>query len=400
MSLSLSMGMRLGLSLGGGSGTAPYTGLVASGFMGALGFVKSGTTGSFTSLMSRASFVAASNITNLKAAYANFKDIYGTVAVSAGLVLTASVEYPAGTFTRLTFGGLNTGNVASGTIGETDLVSISIPKGAMFWIRTYQANGGTVLYSTGGRSANGDAFATNGPDLTMTSGTMTTSATTFSPIAVLGTTTGTSVGLIGDSIQAGKNGTAYYAGIMSGALGDAIPHVNFGVSGSTAGLGGAYYLTQLFSPLKTFLDTYCPVIVTNHGTNDLGTVTATSTALSALSALLGQFTLAKKKLISTLIPRTASTDGWITDANQTVYYTGDAQPGYTTFNAAVRAGSVSGANDYFDVYPVLVSGTRDEVWINSPSANYYTSDGTHPNQPGYDLVKNSGAIVLSKLALP
>ena len=63
---------------------------------------------------------------------------------------TASIEYPAGTFTQVKFGGSATGTVPSGGILTSDSVSVTIPKGATFYVRRYHVAPTNVGIYTGG----------------------------------------------------------------------------------------------------------------------------------------------------------------------------------------------------------------------------------------------------------
>jgi hypothetical protein len=210
----------------------------------------------------------------------------------------------------------------------------------------------------------------------------------LTPFAVLGRYTVAMPTLcdIGDSISAGIDDTAIaeaqgqlaghgYVGraAYNSASAGIYPVFRLGIAGDRADDGGYVQRAGFFR--------YCTHGVAGWGVNDI----QSESASMALSNLKTAWTLMHANGIqyiyqTTLTPRTTSTDGWATDANQTAYDSNFAPGGpRDQLNALIRA--AVGANfltDYIDVAAQVQASDNIDIWLTNGTHGYCTSDGLHP----------------------
>lgn len=356
-------------------------------------------------LMTRSAHIAAENISALKAVFSNFSTDGGGAdfGMGASTTIKASVEYPAGTFTQILFSGSSSGTISNINILFADYVTVSIPIGATFWIRSLVNNSAGIFYNNWQNTFLGEASilsATSLTDQTM-SGTITNSnAVSWPPIAILGITSNPSVVIVGDSVAVGAPGgvdtedssssaTGYNAkvGLVARSLGN-IPFLSIAAGGQTAN----GWSTN--SPARAPLITKGSHIICEMGVNDLagaGTAASLITNLQAIFALAASF---QKKYQCTIIPRSTSSDSFATLVNQTSVNAAER----ISFNNTVR-GIPAWLTGYFETADVLESGRDSGKWVVSPSPPY-TPDGVHPHPSGYALVAASGAISTSAITWP
>jgi lysophospholipase L1-like esterase len=304
-----------------------------------------------------------------------------TETAAASASWTASIEYPANTFVQVTFGGSTTGTIANGGNLVSDMMPVSIPKGAKFWVRLFQNAPSKAIYFNY-YAGDGTAYFTSpATDLTMStaaisSGALSASifASTTTPIAILGMSTDPAIGIFGDSIAVGRGDTADAGVPLQGHLGRAFganyAEGNMGISGDTM----ATFLAG--NAKRMSLAQYFTHFAINMGINDVtgGASAATvATNTNALVALFG----GKPVALCTLAPKTTSTDSWATTANQTV----TASEATRVTENTRRLAGVPGVKAIYDVNPAVESVASPEsgLW-KAPS---YTADGTHPAVAAY-----------------
>ena len=322
------------------------------------------------------------------------------------LTATLSVEYPLGTFTRLTWGGASSGVIADNATRMTDMVAlpVAIPAFAKFRIAgDFQyLSGGTVPSCGWSNSCDrgmGDEYqVATTADYTMTGTVLGTGLTNaVFPQLVLGASTRPVWGLIGDSITAGVNDTVFDPGggrgLVGRAMAEAGPHLNYGLVGDRA----SWYLANSTRRRALMTSGGITAAVLALGVNDI-TSGRTPAQLAADRAAIRALLPAVSCVETTLPPVTSSTDAWRTAANQTASAT---TANRVAFNAALRGGGAAGVAGILDVSALLETSTSVErgpvldggVWL----PDYMTgSDGTHPNSMGMLAVK---PLVQSALAL-
>lgn len=336
-----------------------------------------------------------------------------------GMTITASIEYPSGTFHQVTFGGLTTGTFTSGTQNLlADPVNILIPRGGRFWVRSYVFSAtGNCVFSAGTvtdvtATVSGEACTTStgaGTDQTM-SGTVTNNppatGAAFFPTAILGLSNVSSVFVIGDSrcqgtgdnpvLNIGYSGTGEIGHSLDprrpymncGSGSDQVQHINTPLAGSAG------------SPLRMSLAVYHTHAHAQAGTNDLtaGALTAAQleaqllTLYGTLSGITGAAGTNLKVSANTIAPVTTSTDSWATVANQTVVPSNAARIAVNTWLKALPAPLWA----VFDTAAVGEEPTAPGKWKAPTGSTGITGavsvDGTHWTPYGYRLIPDNNAI--------
>ncbi|MGO9417899.1 hypothetical protein [Roseiarcus sp.] len=268
--------------------------------------------------------------------------------------ITASIEYPAGTCTPLTFSGSTTGTIANDSYLASDPLTIAIPAGAQFWVRAYRTitAGGMPWDETGGSTAShyessagefalGYTTAASGQDATQScaaTGSWTTtgsaagtgggSATNYGapykPVAVLGYTQMPSVCLVGDSrthgfydIANGGYNPGTHFGQFDRWVGATFGTINLGSDSDTGSNATGADWQVRGSLLK-----YCTHVAWGFGVNDIktGTVSAANEE-SYFAGMISTYGVsvggaAQKWFAATIYPFVLSTDNDATTVNQ------------------------------------------------------------------------------------
>lgn len=276
---------------------------------------------------------------------------------------------------------------------------------------------GNGTYTSGGTYAGSDLSLYNSAPMAGSGG-----AYVYGPRLILGKpaygATGTVFAAIcGDSISAGSGDTGNGSGgwIVRG-LGStgqfnytALPVTHIGVKGTTstyfANSTGNIYSNSLRRRRQAF---GAPYFFLNYGTNDLFGSLRTVAQLQSdnLSIASGAARKGSKVIVSTLVPRTTSTDAWATASNQAVLAQESSRLAY---NAWLRAGApVDSAGNavaagtagailagqaghpfwkvidpcrYVEVNTSNVLTQDGGRWLTNGSANWPTTDGIHPAAP-------------------
>lgn len=359
--------------------------------------------------MTRSAHIATEPLTQVQIMWPNFNVSSGSEPnLDSATSLELSIEYPADTYKRVTFQGVNVATAAIGVpFYVSDFVFCNIPEGAMFWIRArFTLTGATtngmptctgVLPNWG--TGVGDAFegiilsaTTGGTNLVMTKGSGGNSgnndgfSTNFSnsgrPAAILQFTNQPSVFLAGDSIFASVGDTMdsqFATGWGARAVGNKYGWINAAISGEA--LASVYNNTNYVQRAK--LAKFCSHMLSNYGTNDLPTAPATT--LSRYGSFLNNYFAGKPAIIATLVPRTTSTDAFITEVNQTV---GANEANRLLFNDGIRLAQVVGRYDHVvDVDQIASSAYLSGKWkVFGTTTNRMTADGTHPTHYGANFI--------------
>ncbi len=375
----------------------PYLGYVAT-----RGYIAVGDNTSDKSLMSRTFHYARTNITSLQLALPNWW-INGSASseqLIAGIATTtASIEYPAGTFTRVTFGGSATGTIpASGTL-VSDPVSVSIPNGAEFWVRIFLENSHGIVFTGQGDPNFGDAMTASTSivsDQTM-GGTVasTTGASIYMPAAIIGTTTQPSVFIVGDSRVYGNADQSDDAsgdvGEVARAIGPNFAYVNAGASGLRTDYLIDFLNADFPSDANMFkLASYASDVINQTAVVDVILGSTTPQVENSLTTLWALFPSHIPVYQTTMPPWTTSTDGWTTLANQTPNSDDAARIGTNDF---IRT-TPSGLAGYFEVANLMESSQDSGLW----KVPGYTTDGVHETTAANIDIENSGVFATSSFA--
>jgi hypothetical protein len=273
----------------------------------------------------------------------------GSITINASLRVVSSTNpgTNANVIYRLTFNGRTSVTIDPGGTVTADLLGLSLAQGDVVGIRTFLSSGtayapratyGLNSSSFGGFTSTTDLTAPGSAAITGTNGTY------YGPGALLGYATGAnyakSVLILGDSIAAGTGDLPVFTVLAlstggfamraltghAGAISIAIPSDSVTFFQTTSGS-----FRRLRSAQR------CNSAIIEYGSNDIvGSVTAAALEALNLNVATNLRRLGIAKVfLTTLIPRTTSTDGWATTANQTPLATESVRVAYNTW---VRAG--------------------------------------------------------------
>lgn len=351
-------------------------------------------------LMTRSGHFARSTITSIKIIASNFYVDLGTqleTGSGATATVTASVEYPAGVCTQLLFSASASGSISDGSTLESDVVNVSIPSGAQFWIRQFWTSTGGTIYSgfpPGGDATNmGDSLrvAVSGlTDQTVSCGTVTKNVndSLHWPLAIISRITAPSVCIIGDSIAAGT-GDDYSAsgdlGSVARSIGSSFGYTNLAIPSSRADEFVSSH-TQMVKVLP-----FCTAGIIEYGTNDLSSGHSVAQLESDLTTIYGYFSVGSQIFQTTILPRPSTSNGCTTLGGQTLP-TWEANR--LTFNDALKGGSFGPVSGQFDLSSAVETAVDSGFWITSPR---YSIDCIHGNQAGYLHIQSSGVIDTSRI---
>lgn len=309
--------------------------------------------------------------------------------------ISMSVEYPLGTFYRITWNGAAKGVIADLTTGYSDLtpLPVTIPAGAWFRINTYvdySLSGGKLPFWSMNNCcdrANGDQFeAGQGVDRTLNDtnvgGTAVGNITTLA--AVMGWSNYPVWGLIGDSICAGWNDLVFNSsggrGILGKSLAKFVPNLNFGVFGDQATIYTAHSTLRQALMIAAGMTSG----IVQLGTNDLD-AGRSAVQVAADRVTIKGFFPNIPIYDTTVIPHTSSTDSWQTVANQTVS-SSSVNTQRIALNDTLRNTFPSTQKGLIDVSAMIEYGTGNEAAPQIDGGFWKpgtTGDGQHPNWYGH-----------------
>lgn len=322
------------------------------------------------------------DISNLKLVYINwYRDgaTFGVAtAVGNSVTISACIEYPAGVYTNVTFnGGSSSAVVASGGQIVSDAVSITIPAGARFWVRTKYVVPNGAVDSIPATLLPGDSSVTltgeGGKSGTSASITLTDSLTPYSgvyssgPVAITGDINHAnprSILLFGNSIAVGEGETLTVdANGGAGYLARRLRKI-----GSYAKLSRGGSRVRVCLADTTKLDALLAVldytdVVSEHAVTDLNAYDDPTGTYADNLSLLARCRSDARKWLCTCTPLLAK---------PTII---------NTYNALVRA--ASGIYGYVEASDAFSSARDSDVWRVFYQA--YTADNVHPTSFGYEF---------------
>jgi hypothetical protein len=297
--------------------------------------------------------------------------------------IRASIEYPLGVFTQLTFGGGATGTYTGGDVAIADAPAVTIPDNALFAVRFWVNSPAGWIYTNGYSRLPGEASNVGATvaDQTM-SGTVTNGTSVgigIMPLAILDMTTQRSFLLIGDSITAGnQTDTADVTGdfgTLARIVGATRGYANFGRPSVTAA-----QFTATSAARRIAFSQYFSDVVSGLGRNDGGTAASIIASLQANRALFPNL-----PFYQATIPPT-STGAWTAlDASDQVAGGPGAGATVVAVNQEIRRGLPTSSGTilptitgYVDVRAVAELSPDSYLWTPR-----ITGDGIHPNAFGY-----------------
>ena len=352
------------------------------GIVGTKGAAPAASIASAINYMLRTASFATDNLRSFKVAWANWYANEQVPANASVLTISASIEYPAGTFTQIKFGGAVSGSAPAGTTLFSDFINLNIPNGAQFWVRYFMSTSATLCYAGAGvpNVTLGEACSQGGTNQTM-GGIVPNNANLLLPfLGIFGPTKKRSIVIIGDSRQAGFDDNFLAANGAYGEMPTGLNQygwINLGISGAQ----GSQYLSSA-GPLRAQIIGFCTDLVNAYGVNDIFIGGASNAALKATQTSIATLYPTKRSFLTTIDPETNSTDNWATLVNQTVHAQEAVRVAY---NTDVRAGTVPGYIGSFDCAAVSESSLNSGKWKVDGTANKYTLDGVHQSPFCYRL---------------
>jgi hypothetical protein len=333
-------------------------------------------------MMSRSAHIARDDITALQLVIPNWVVTSNAeTGPGSSCTVTASVEYPAGTFKQVTFSGATSILIADAAQAISDFVSVAIPNGATFFVRIFRTGFSNsvcpyTLTTNSGQGSVANYGAGSGTDQTMSGTIANTGGGHFAPAAILAMTTKPSIYLMGDSRTAGVGDTADASldrGQFARSIGPSYGYIN-------AGCGGDRQYQWLLSNAKRLaLAQYCSHVLNGYGINDLTVSHSGATVYTDIQSAEALFPT-KPMWVATVSPH--STGAWtLADGSDQTVGTENAQR--VALNASIRARS-----RFLEIADQVESARDSGKWL----APGYTTDGLHATQTGYLAIKNSGAI--------
>jgi hypothetical protein len=303
----------------------------------------------------------------------------------------AWIEYPVGTYTRLTFSSGAT-SISSGALAtlysDVQLLPFTIPAYTKFylWIAKVNSGGGLCNFVNVPNLrdyANGDLQQAS--TTSFVPGTITddnNSSFFCPPVAVLAYSNQHVWAVLGDSNIIGANESSNDItggrGWFGRALSHVGPHMNMGVSGDAA----TYYMASHTTRQTLMQQAGVDRLILQYAGNDIfGGLT--SSAVLTLRAQIRALNSTIPIFETTVLPVTTSTDSWRTAANQTQFSV-PANAQRTTFNNALRRG-VAGVTGVIDIAAIMETSTAFEVapfidggvflpyMVDSTTGNFHTS---------------------------
>lgn len=363
-----------------------------------LGIVASGTTLSdYRSGANRFAGVstehtAAENLTSWKLVYANlYVSTGGTTGETAGAEMSAlvGIEYPIGTFTRVTWGGANSGTIAAGTVAESDAISVAIPKGAMFRVHaklgwpTGLALLTSNFYPMAGSGQRATIGANDGdvPDYTLGGGQWANAASNgvwynHPPVAIVQQTTKPTIALFGSSTPRGIGDVSPSVSGVHGYLARAF-QPGYGVM-NLAISGDSFTISQNSCTARMALLKYVSHVALSLGTNDIYLNNKTAAQVQTEYANYIAKMAGKKVWIGLYQPR--NTGSWASDGSQVINATYETHR--KNVNLAVRAG-IAGAAGFIDGLSASETVVDPESGLWRSDQGVSTTDGTHMNTATY-----------------
>lgn len=368
-------------------------------------------------LMSRSRHRAAVYLTSIQVMFPNWyvnQGVAGETATGGVATIEASVEYPIGTFTRITFSAANQGSIANGGQLLSDAVTVNIPDRAFFFIRSWFSHGTGIPYCNHVTDwTRGEFFVSGATTTNYVMGSEPNTATyvptsdakfLYAPCAILGQTSEPSVFIWGDSRQNGYNTVETFyddstdIGTIPRCLGPYFAYINASATGDRISFAiAAGGMTN-----RVALAQYCTHVVDAMGINDVG---ASATAATILANKQTAWTAFGKPTIGTTLPPVStSTDVFVTVLNQTTAATNAARTG---LNDLIRK-MPTGMKSYWDIADSVESARNSGKWatgvrgsltgaVNTIQTYALTSDGIHETDDSTRAARRS--FVVDPLAI-
>jgi|GEM_PF-1714388 len=313
---------------------------------------------SFTRGMGRSVHIARDRLVNPTVVYGNFYMTGASEHAPLGTgTLKVALEYPLGTFT-LANECVAAGNAAVAfPVGNTSLTfAVTVPKGARFWLRSYQVNAAGILWtqvaggngSYGAPADEGFEIGTIDNDKTVNGVVAYGNGIAFFPLVIATLKRTPGILILGDSREAGGVGGVIDAtadvGPAARIVGPQAGYTQFAMSATLQSGWNAGSHAWLLALVAAGFWTH---MLNCYGANDIGNGDSAATVVAARAGCAASAKGVKADLIvigNTLYPYLASSDVFVTKVNQTA---GSNQLRILALNDAIRSG-IAGEDAVWD----------------------------------------------------
>lgn len=303
-----------------------------------------------------------------------------TLQTGTAYSIRASIEYPAGTFTQLTFGGQVTGTYNAGQIAMPDPILVGIPRFSTYFVKYWIDSPNGYPYTNNYAGLTGDAANVGATTADLTMSAMAGSspgAVGHGPIGVVDMTNQRSFFFIGDSLMAGHGTDTRDAsgdfGVGARLVGAVRAYSNAGRSSTSA----AQFITAGQTDLRVVeANTYATDIGCNYGVNDCLSGIPAATTAANLRTIRSWFP-AKRFYQHTITPVTnGAGSAWaLLDASDQVTNT-TASPLITTLNLLLMAGNI--ASNAMSFTGIIHTSAASSYQLNAQKQDPgLTADGIH-----------------------
>lgn len=230
----------------------------------------------------------------------------------------AAVQRADGTIYLVYFSGSRTGTINPGQTLESDLVGIQLNLGETIFLRIYSASAGAAFFTNRTSNILGGEWAVAGVDNADSGEYGASSGYCMLPLVVTGTTNDQAdngVVVLGDSIASGGNDFGYLSGFLSRAIGTIHPVINMAVAGE---LCQSWLTNQRLRRLGLIARANAEYAILSWTNDAYAARTLAQFQVDLIAAVSELRAMGLNVCVCTLTPRTTSTDGWRTLANQTL----------------------------------------------------------------------------------
>ncbi len=299
-------------------------------------------------------------------------------------IMGAEIEYPNGVYTPITFGGGSPSIITAPLTNVTsDPVSVAIPNGALFRVRGLYDKCCNQTRGPNATIGEGSVYPATGLTLVTARAAGFNANFTYTPSAIIGRTTKHSAFILGDSLPSGFSDVFMRADGSYGTAGGALNAYAWGQMVQWGGSPADYLAAA--GPLQAELIQYATDVVGEFGANHLFDSDSAALTLANQAAIRALYP-SKRFHLTTITPKTTSTDNWATLVNQTVI-ANEAQ--LQAYNAAVLANAMGYAPP-LDFASILESSLGSGKWKVDGTANKYTGEGIHCTPFAYGLFPGAG----------
>lgn len=358
---------------------------MSAGIVATRGSVSEGQNDTAADIYYCAAAFARDNITPATGLRVLWSHWWGNAQAPAGplTIQWAEIEYPTGVYTPITFGGSPSLTTAALTNVTCDPVSVTIPADALFHVRGRFVGCCNQTRGPNGTIGEGCIYPATGLTRVTARSAAFNANLTFTPSMIIGETNKPCAVILGDSLSSGLGDSYQRADGTYGAGGGALNAYGWAQMVQWGGSPADYLAAA--GPLQAELIGYASDIVGQFGANHLFDSDTAAKTLADQSSIKALYP-GKRYHLTTITPKTTSTNLWVDLAGQTVAVNEAEIQAYNVIALSNPTGYAR-TLDFAAVLEYLRGGGK---WKFTGAANGYTLDGVHCSPFGYGLFPGAG----------